>query len=200
MAFDTKLEPTAEAAQKYIENQPRFATLLFLASESIFFALLIAAYVYYTGSSGDGPNARTVLDPAKTGFYTACLLSSSLTVWMADRARRKASASVSAWLAVTMVLGLIFLYGEGSEYAQLLHENVTVSRDLFGSTYYTLTGFHALHVTIGLLLLGTMLLISLTRKIGPKQHRAFECVSYYWHFVDAVWVAVFSTVYLWSTR
>jgi heme/copper-type cytochrome/quinol oxidase subunit 3 len=103
------------------------------------------------------------------------------------------------WLAITMLLGAVFLYGEMQEYRKLLNENVTVSRDLFGSTYYTLTGFHALHVTIGLILLGISLFAALQRKRGRPQRIALECISYYWHFVDAVWVAVFSVVYLWST-
>lgn len=193
------LENTAEAAQGLLQKRALLATLLFLASEAIFFALLIAAYVYYTGASPDGPNARKVLDPVKTGFYTACLLGSSATVYLAERAQRKGNSGVALWLGATMSLGAVFLYGEMQEYRKLLHENVTVSRDLFGSTYYTLTGFHALHVTVGLILLGTMLVISLRRKFGRPQHAALECISYYWHFVDVVWVAVFSVVYLWST-
>ena len=175
-------------------------TLLFIGSESIFFAMLVAAYVFYTGSSPNGPNAREVLDPLKTGFYTACLWSSSITVWLAERAGKQRKRSVGWWLAATMFLGLVFLYGEGREYAKMLHENVTVSRNLFGSTYYTLTGFHALHVSGGLILLGTMLMISMRRELGRPQLTALTCISYYWHFVDAVWVAVFSAVYLWSTR
>jgi heme/copper-type cytochrome/quinol oxidase subunit 3 len=193
------LDNTAEAAQGLLQKRALLATLLFLASEAIFFAVLIAAYVYYAGSSPDGPNARKVLDPLKTGFYTACLLGSSATVYFAERAQREARRGVGLWLAATIFLGAVFLYGEMQEYRKLLHENVTVSRDLFGSTYYTLTGFHALHVTVGLVLLGTMLVISLRREAGKPQRAALECVSYYWHFVDAVWVAVFSVVYLWST-
>jgi heme/copper-type cytochrome/quinol oxidase subunit 3 len=183
-----------------LRQKALLATLIFLASEAIFFACLIAAYVYYTGSSPTGPNAHGVLDPLKTGFFTACLLSSSVTIYMAERAQSQEKRGVAAWLGATMFLGAVFLYGEMKEYSKLLHENVTVSRDLFGSTYYTLTGFHALHVTVGLILLGTMLVISLRRKMGKKQQTALECISYYWHFVDLVWVAVFSVVYLWSTR
>ncbi len=193
-----------ESPRSFLDNllhkRALFATLLFLGSEAIFFACLIAAYVYYTGSSPDGPNAHKVLDPVKTGIYTACLLSSSFTVYMAEGAQRRGHRRVGWWLGATMLLGAIFLYGEMQEYRKLLHENVTVSRDLFGSTYYTLTGFHALHVTAGLVLLGTMLVISQRRAIGKRQKVALECVSYYWHFVDVVWVAVFSVVYLWSTR
>lgn len=182
------------------DKKTLYATLLFLASEAIFFVCLIAAYVFYTGASSDGPNARNVLDPLKTGLYTIGLLASSITVFLAERAHRKGKPAVGVWLAVTMLFGAVFLYGEMQEYRKLLHEDVTVSRDLFGSTYYTLTGFHALHVTVGLILLGIILVTSLRRPIGRPQSVALTCVSYYWHFVDIVWVAVFSVVYLWSTR
>ncbi len=188
------------AIEDFLQERARFAILLFVTSEAIFFALLIAAYIYYTGASPDGPNARQVLHPLKTGIYTACLLSSSITVYMAERAQRKGKPGLRLWLAGTMALGLIFLYGEMQEYRSLLHQDVTVSRDLFGSTYFTLTGFHALHVTVGLILLGVALTSALRKRHGHAQRVGLECISYYWHFVDLVWVAVFSVVYLWSTR
>ena len=189
-----------QIAPDLLHKKTVLAMLLFLGSESIFFVCLIAAYVYYTGASLNGPNATTVLDPLKTGMYTACLLSSSLTVYFAERAQRKGKKGLALWLGGTILLGAVFLYGEMQEYRKLLHLNVTVSRNLFGSTYYTLTGFHALHVTAGLVLLGTILVISLRRPMGRAQQTALECVSYYWHFVDIVWVAVFSSVYLWSAN
>ncbi len=192
---------TTPQAEPLMQDAPRLGILLFIVSESIFFALLVAAYVFYTGASPTGPNAHQVLDPLKTGFFTACLLSSSITVWFSERARHKGSrGGVSIWLGVTMFLGLTFLYGEMQEYRKLLHESVTVSRDLFGSTFYTLTGFHALHVTVGLILLGTALSFSLRNHMGAKQRKAMTCITYYWHFVDGVWVVVFSTVYLWSAH
>jgi cytochrome c oxidase subunit 1/cytochrome c oxidase subunit I+III len=194
------VEGPGRSLEGLLRKKTLFAVSLFLASEAIFFACLIAAYVYYTGSSPDGPNAHSVLDPIKTGFYTACLLASSLTVYMAERTLRREKRGLALWLGATILLGAVFLYGEVQEYRKLLHENVTVSRDLFGSTYYTLTGFHALHVTVGLVLLGTILAISRRRKMGKRQRTALECISSYWHFVDVVWIAVFSVVYLWSTR
>ncbi len=194
------METTVEGIESLLQKKTLLAVLLFISSEAIFFGCLISAYVYYASSSPNGPNAQKVLDPLKTGFYTACLLSSSVTVYFAERAQRKGKPGISLWLAGTMLLGAVFLYGEMQEYRKLLNENVTVSRNLFGSTYYTLTGFHALHVTVGIILLGTMLVISLKKKMHKPQQSALECISYYWHFVDVVWVAVFSVVYLWSTR
>ncbi len=194
------METTVEGLESLLQKKTLLAVLLFISSEAIFFACLIAAYVYYASASPNGPNAQKVLDPVKTGFYTACLLSSSVTVYFAERAQRKCKPGISLWLAGTMLLGAVFLYGEMQEYRKLLNENVTVSRNLFGSTYYTLTGFHALHVSVGIILLGTMLVVSLRKKMHKPQQSALECISYYWHFVDVVWVAVFSVVYLWSTR
>jgi heme/copper-type cytochrome/quinol oxidase subunit 3 len=182
------------------DKKTSYATLLFLGSEAIFFTCLIAAYVFYASASPDGPNAHGVLNPWKTGLYTLCLLASSITVYFAERAHRKSKSGVGIWLGMTMLLGVVFLYGEMQEYRKLLHENVTVSRNLFGSTYFTLTGFHALHVTVGIILLGIMLAISVSRSIGRPQSVALTCISYYWHFVDVVWVAVFSIVYLWSAH
>lgn len=193
------MENVLQNAEGLLHKQHLLCMVLFLSSEAIFFAVLISAYIYYQGSSLDGPNAHTVLDLGSTSFYTACLLSSSFTVYLAERAQRNQRLVPTRWwLSLTIFLGALFLYGEMKEYAKLLHENVTVSRNLFGSTYYTLTGFHALHVSVGLILLGTMLTISFRRPAGKPQHTAMECISYYWHFVDIVWVAVFSTVYLWS--
>jgi heme/copper-type cytochrome/quinol oxidase subunit 3 len=118
---------------------------------------------------------------------------------MAARAyRRDHRGRLAAWLGVTIALGAVFLVGQGTEYAALLHEDVTISRNLFGTTFFTLTGFHGLHVLIGLVLL--FVLQGLTRFGGEHQPRAgaMEAASIYWHFVDGVWVVIFAIVYLWA--
>jgi heme/copper-type cytochrome/quinol oxidase subunit 3 len=104
-----------------------------------------------------------------------------------------------AWLLATMALGAAFLAGQGAEYVSLIREDVTISRDLFGTTFFTLTGFHGLHVLIGLILLGTLFGLELKRRVtGFSQ--AVEGVSIYWHFVDGVWMIIFPVVYLWVLR
>jgi cytochrome c oxidase subunit 3 len=178
----------------------RLGMLLFIGSESVFFTFLVIAYIYYHGSVVGGPTAHNSLDPLKTGMYTVVLLSSSATMWLAERAFRKQTGTFLPWLITTIGMGLIFLFGEIKEYAKMLHQDVTIDRNVFGSTYFTLTGFHAAHVTIGILLMTTLVLLSLSGKLMEKHGHAVESISYYWHFVDVVWVAVFSTVYLWSTR
>lgn len=181
-------------------NKTRFGVLLFLCSETVFFIFLITAYIYYHGDVKNGPTAHSSLDPVKTGIYTLILLSSSLWIWFAERAFRRQSKAFVWWMAGTIVCGATFLYGEMSEYSEMLHQDVTISRNVFGSTFFTLTGFHAAHVTIGLLMMATLLGLSLRGRLRPDHQEAVESISYYWHFVDIVWAAVFSTIYLWSTR
>jgi heme/copper-type cytochrome/quinol oxidase subunit 3 len=104
---------------------------------------------------------------------------------------RAASGGTRAWLLATIVLGSVFLFGQWSEYLRLFRQSITISQDLFGTTFFTLTGFHGLHVLAGILLLGVL--------IAFREHPiALETVSLYWYFVDAVWIAIFSVVYLWS--
>jgi len=179
-------------------HKSRLGMILFVVSEGVFFLLLVLAYVNYHREQGNGPSAATTLDTARTGVFSGFLLASSGTMAFAvrgfhDRARRR----LAAGLAVSLVLGLVFLVGQGIEYANLLREDVTISRDLFGTTFFTLTGFHGLHVLIGLILIAT-LLGTLARAEGRPRPGALEAVSIYWHFVDGVWVVIFGVVYLWA--
>jgi heme/copper-type cytochrome/quinol oxidase subunit 3 len=101
------------------------------------------------------------------------------------------------WMLVTIGLGATFIFGQGHEYVGLIQENLTISRDMFGTTFFTLTGFHGLHVIVGLILLTVALWIMIRGKEHEITDAGLMCVSLYWHFVDLVWVAVFSVVYLW---
>jgi cytochrome c oxidase subunit 3 len=169
--------------------------ILFVASESIFFLLLLLAYVNFHKATG--ATAAQLLDPYKTGMFSIALFSSSLTLWLAEISRKKESVWVKWWLLATILLGAIFLTGQGFEYANLLKHNMTISRDLFGSTFFTLTGFHGFHVFFGLLLLSTLLGLSLTGRKHEPTISGMQSIAVYWHFVDAVWVVIFSVVYLW---
>jgi heme/copper-type cytochrome/quinol oxidase subunit 3 len=178
-----------------MKNRTVLGMILFVASESIFFLLLLLAYVNFHKTTG--ATAAAELDPLKTGLFSIALFASSLTLWFAEISRKKESVLVRLWLFVTVVLGAIFLTGQGLEYARLLTRGVTISRDLFGSTFFTLTGFHGLHVLIGLILISLLLGLSI---FGRKQEPVLpgmQSVAIYWHFVDAVWVIIFSVVYLW---
>lgn len=177
----------------------KLAMLFFLLSEGTFFAFLIIAYVYYHAVSNTGVIAAKVLDPLKTGVYTIFLLSSSLTVWRAEKGLRRGSQrAFKSWLLVTIILGAVFLFGQGSEYLHLYGEDVTISRDIFGTSFFTLTGFHGLHVLLGLIALAVIFALALKGEFAEKHSSAVETVALYWHFVDWVWVVIFSVIYLWT--
>lgn len=183
----------------------KLGVLTFIASEANFFLLLIFAYVYYhaTGSSGGGraPGAAGNLDPLAAGINSVFLLTSSATMWRAERSLGNEGArGLSLWLLATIVLGAVFLFGQGREYAHLIGRDVSVSRDLFGASFFTLTGFHGLHVLIGLIVLAILFGLSLAGDFAADRSDAVEAAALYWHFVDAVWIVIFSIIYLWSAR
>ena len=182
-------------------NKIRLAMLLFVASEAVFFVLLILAYVVYHATSPSAADASRYLDIPRTAVFTACLIFSSFTLRRADidfRTGRRRPAL--AWLLATMALGAVFLTGQGAEYVSLIRQDLTISRDLFGTTFFTLTGFHGLHVFIGLIMLGTLFGLELKRDPASRPSKAVDGVSIYWHFVDAVWMIIFPVVYLWVLR
>jgi len=167
-----------------------------ILTESAFFSIFVVAYVFYIGKSLTGPYPKDVLSAPI--LNTVCLLSSSVTIVLAVRALRAGSIrTFGIWWLVTFALGLEFLAGTAAEWHRLIYrEGLTISTNLFGTTYYSLVGLHALHVTIGLLLI---LLVMVLTLLGYMDHRHVErtdVLSWYWHFVDAVWVVVFTTVYV----
>jgi cytochrome c oxidase subunit III len=167
-----------------------------IIAESAIFTIFVVAYLFYLGKSLSGPTPREVLETPI--FYTICLLSSSLTIHFASRflERDKRGAFLGFWF-LTIVLGGLFLFGTGQEWHRLIYEHgLTISTNLFGTTYYSLVGLHATHVTAGLLMLSIVLLFGLAGRIGPEQSARVEVLSLYWHFVDAVWVVVFTVVYI----
>lgn len=180
----------------------RLGMIFFLIGEAVFFSLLILSYVYFRRIWVDGqhgPTAR-VLDIPLTGLFTIALLSSSLTIWLSERSLKQGNhRGMRRWLFATIVLGAIFLAGQANEYAKLFGEGITMRSGLFGSTFFTLTGFHGFHVFVGLVMLSILLGLAVAGDFeGGTHSRAFDALSLYWHFVDLVWVAVFSTVYIWT--
>ena len=167
-----------------------------IIAESAIFTIFVVAYLFYIGKNLSGPTPREVLETPI--FYTICLLSSSLTVHFAGKLLERDSrvAFLVLWL-LTIVLGGLFLYGTGREWHRLIYEDgLTISTNLFGTTYYSLVGLHAFHVTAGLILLTIVLLFGLAGRVGPEQSGRIDVLSLYWHFVDAVWVVVFTVVYV----
>jgi cytochrome c oxidase subunit 3/cytochrome o ubiquinol oxidase subunit 3 len=167
-----------------------------IIAESAIFTIFVVAYLFYVGKSLARPTPREVLEAPI--FYTICLLSSSLTIHLASRflERGKRGAFLALWL-LTIVLGGLFLFGTGQEWHRLIYEHgLTISTNLFGTTYYSLVGLHATHVTAGLLMLTIVLLFGLVGRVGAEQSARVDALSMYWHFVDAVWIVVFSVVYI----
>src|SRR6266446_4732067 len=170
------------------------ACLIF--AESAIFTIFVVAYLFYAGKSLSGPTPREVLEIPI--FYTICLLSSSLTIHSAEKAleRGERGMFLALWMA-TFVLGALFLYGTGQEWRRLIYEHgLTISTNLFGTTYYSLVGLHAFHLTAGLIMLAIVLAFGIAGRVRQEQSARVGVLSMYWHFVDAVWVVVFTVVYI----
>lgn len=166
-----------------------------IAAESAIFTIFVVAYLFYIGKTTVGPNQSVLHVPI---FLTICLLSSSLTIHFAGTslARGKLGA-FNLWWILTIALGAIFLAGTALEWRHLINdEGLTIRTNLFGTIYYSLVGLHAFHVTVGLLFLVAVALFALFKLITPRHAERVEVLSLYWHFVDAVWVVVFTVVYI----
>jgi len=170
--------------------------LCLIAAESAVFIIFVVAYIFYLGKSISGPSPRDVLDIPIVG--TICLLSSSLTVYLAVGALRKSKVGLcSLWLAATVLLGGVFLAGTALEWRQLIYKDgFTVRTNLFGTTFYSLVGLHATHVVVGLVMLALALVFALRGRVTEANAERLDVLSLYWHFVDAVWVVVFTVVYV----
>lgn len=180
-------------------SENRMGMILFILSESVFFVLLTLTYVFYHQHGNVGAEAAENLDVVTTGIFSVFLFSSSATFWRAGvQLRRGRYGAAGAWLATTILLGAVFLAGQAREYLALVTHHITISRDLFGTTFFTLTGFHGIHVLTGLIMLTILLGFIIKGRAKKPSPDTFETIGLYWHFVDGVWVAIFSVVYLWT--
>jgi cytochrome c oxidase subunit III len=195
----------------------KIAIWAFIGSECRLFASLISTYLVYKGRSVVGPFPHEVCDPPKcathlnailnipvTSFSTFVLLMSSLAMVLALAAVENKGkpgyegilGSSKLWLVATIVMGITFLGCQAYEFTSFVHEGLTIRTNLFGSSFFTLTGFHGAHVSAGVLWLGTLLAIDIKRGLGPKDALLVDICALYWHFVDVVWIAIFTLVYL----
>ena len=167
-----------------------------IAAEAAIFTIFVVAYLFYVGKSLTGPLPKDVLSVPI--FYTICLLSSSLTIHLAAKSLRRGSVRGFGilWFA-TIALGAAFLYGTATEWHRLIYqEGLTISTNLFGTTYYSLVGLHGFHVVVGLVGLSIVMALMLLGNVRSDHADRVEVLSLYWHFVDAVWVVVFAVVYV----
>jgi cytochrome c oxidase subunit 3 len=183
-----------------LPSRGRVGMIALIATESAFFTIFVTAYMFYIGKSLTPPYPHDVLSYPL--FNTVCLLSSSITIALASRAMSAGSMRRFAILwFITWALGIEFLVGTGLEWYRLIYDvGLTIRTNLFGTTYYSLVGLHAVHVTIGLLAIGLVMSLTLAGAVTREHAERIEMLSWYWHFVDAVWIVVFFTVYVISTR
>jgi cytochrome c oxidase subunit III len=184
------------AAEWHLPSRGKVAMAGLIIAESAIFTIFVVAYLFYLGKSVTGPTPAEVLETPI--FYTICLLSSSLTIHLAAKAleRDYRRLFLGFWL-LTIALGGLFLFGTALEWHRLIYEHgLTISTNLFGTTYYSLVGLHAFHVSAGLIMLSLVAIFGFTGRVGVSRSDRIAVLSMYWHFVDAVWVVVFTVVYV----
>ena len=180
----------------HVVSRGRVGMLGLIAAESTIFTIFVVAYLFYLGKDLTGPTPKDVLTAPI--LYTICLLFSSVTIAVAVKWLRqgRAISFALAWF-VTIVLGVVFLYGTAIEWRHLIHvDRLTISTNLFGTTYYSLVGLHGTHVILGLLFLSVVMVLTFLGAVRPQHAERLDVLSLYWHFVDAVWVVVFTVVYV----
>ena len=187
--------PTA-ASEWQLPYRGRVAMFALIVGESALFTIFVVAYVFYLGKSLTGPTPAQVLEVPIVG--TICLLSSSFSIWRAEHAiASNRIKQFAMWLAVTIALGVTFMIGTAIEWQKLIYrDGLTINTNLFGTTFYSLVGLYATHVILGLAMLSGVFLFTLAGRFDRQQSERFTVIALYWHFVDVVWVVVFSVVYL----
>ena len=201
---DLAINPPHDAAPAHDEHatstglpSTKLAMWVFLASECMLFGALISTYVLYRGASDVGPYPEDVFDIPYTSVSSFILLASSLTMVMALVAAQKRDVvRMRLWLLTTALLGLTFVAGQVYEFTAFYDEGLSISTNLFGTTFYVLTGFHGVHVTVGILMLLSLVGFSAADRLPDDAAFPVEMVGLYWHFVDIVWIVIFTVVYL----
>lgn len=169
----------------------------FIGSECLFFATLISTYMVYKGKAIDGPHPQDLFNIMLTTVSTTILLFSSLAMVLALSAvqtgRKKAAIT---WLATVMLMGLAFIGIEAWEYLHFIDKGLTLTSSTFGSSYYVLTGTHKVHVAVGVIWMGILAYQIARNRIPPEKAMQVEIAGLYWHFVDVIWIVIFTLVYL----
>jgi heme/copper-type cytochrome/quinol oxidase subunit 3 len=179
----------------------KMAMWAFLGSECLFFGSLISTYLLYRNRVLDGPTPHEIYDIPYTSVSSFVLLMSSLTMVLAVNAIQRGDLrGMRAWLLATAFLGTVFIGGQIYEFTTFVDEGLTLKTSTFGSSFFVLTGFHGAHVTVGILMLLSMVGMSLSGRLGPEDARKVEHIGLYWHFVDIVWIVIFTAVYLIPTN
>jgi cytochrome c oxidase subunit 3/cytochrome o ubiquinol oxidase subunit 3 len=188
-------EHGAHATSTGLDNR-KLAMWAFLGSECLLFGALISGYLLYR-SKGTGLKPHNLYDIPYTSVSSFVLLMSSLTMVLALAAiQRNEERKMRIWLTATALLGMTFIGGQVYEFTSFVHEGLSLSANPASSAFFLLTGFHGTHVTLGIIMLLSLVGLSLAGKVGPKNSLYVELIGLYWHFVDIVWVVIFTVVYL----
>jgi cytochrome c oxidase subunit III len=192
----TTVPPVTAELEWNLPARGQVAMYSLITAEAAIFTIFVVAYLFYMGKSLSGPMPSEVLTPPI--LYTVCLLSSSLTIHFAGKNLGEGNVRrFGAWWLLTIALGAIFLYGTASEWHRLIYKDgLTITTNLFGTTYYSLVGLHGFHVVMGLLGLTAVMVFTIFGMVQRAHAERIDVLSLYWHFVDAVWVVVFTVVYV----
>jgi heme/copper-type cytochrome/quinol oxidase subunit 3 len=195
------LSSNAAAVEHYTStglNSRKMLFWAFLGSECMFFGSLISTYLIYKNHSLNGPYPHDVLNIPLTSFSAFVLLMSSLTMVLAlASVQRDNVRGAKIWLASTAGLGCVFLSNQAYEFTHFVtHEGLTLQKNMFGASFFVLTGFHGAHVTVGVIWLTSLLIMAFRGKLSAANSLDVEIAGLYWHFVDIVWIAIFTLVYL----
>jgi len=175
----------------------KMAMWMFLGSECLLFGGLISTYMLYKGRVNSGPQPDQIFDIPFTSVSSFVLLMSSLTMVLAvSAAQRKDDRNTNLWLTITALLGATFVGGQVYEFTAFYREGLGFTTSLFGSSFYTLTGFHGVHVTVGIIMLMALVGMISRNRIPGNKAETVELIGLYWHFVDIVWIVIFTLVYL----
>ncbi|HYU57866.1 MAG TPA: cytochrome c oxidase subunit 3 [Actinomycetota bacterium] len=178
-------------------SNTKVAMWTFLASECLLFGALISTYLLYRGRVVSGPKPGDVYDIPFTSVSSFVLLMSSLTMVLAVHAIAEGDqAKCRTWLVATALLGMTFISGQVYEFTTFVHEGLALTTNVFSTAFFVLTGFHGAHVTVGIIMLLSLFGLSLDGKIPQSRAETVEMVGLYWHFVDVVWIVIFTLVYL----
>jgi cytochrome c oxidase subunit 3/cytochrome o ubiquinol oxidase subunit 3 len=178
-------------------SNEKLAMWTFLGSECLLFGALISTYMLYRGRSVVGPYPKDIYDIPYTSVSSFVLLMSSLTMVLALAAiQRGDGRRLRVWLLATAMLGSTFIAGQVYEFTSFIREGLTLKTNVFGSSFFVLTGFHGVHVTLGIVMLLSLWSLSMRGKLGQEKSEVVEIAGLYWHFVDIVWIVIFTVVYL----
>ena len=192
-----EIDPGHPPTSTGLSNE-KVAMWAFLGSECLLFGALISTYLLFKGQSKPGTlRPRDVFDIPYTSVSSFVLLMSSLTMVLAVSAiQRGDHQRCRTWLVTTAALGSSFIAGQVYEFTSFVREGLGYTTNIFGSAFYTLTGFHGVHVSVGILMLMSLVIMSLRGRLPTERAETVEIVGLYWHFVDVVWIVIFTVVYL----